>query len=178
MKCFLALAGAAMLAAPSAPSSGPYNHDHAAIVRVTCSGGWGTAVKIGPSSYITAAHVVDAGGCSVDGAPITLTSVDRGDDYATFIGPSSSHVIPLSCGGFKAGRIYLARGYAAGFNANVQVPWLATEISDGGQRLMIGDAIPGMSGGPVLDRAGRLTGIVNQRVASRALSLTETPLCA
>lgn len=179
MKGLLALGCAFALAAPSpVPADEPYSHDPAAIVKVECDGGWGTAVKIGPSSYITAAHVIDAGGCKVGGAGITLTAVDPSLDFAAFIGPNSNHVIPLSCDGYRAGKIYVARGYAAGFGVNIRVPWLATELTDAGQALMIGDAIPGMSGGPLIDRKGRVTGIVNQRAASRSLPLDRTSLCA
>jgi hypothetical protein len=177
MKCLFALASAAMLAAPSVPRAQPYAHDPEAIVKVSCNGGWGTAVKVGPSSYITAAHVIDAGGCKVDGFPITVTAINAFRDYATFIGPTTNHVITPSCDGFRAGRIYVARGYAGGFEANVAVPWLATELTDGGQALFLGDAIPGMSGGPLVDRKGRVVGIVNRRVASRSIPLELTPLC-
>ena len=173
-----AIVAAPLLAAPSASAqSAPYAHDEAAIVKVDCDGGWGTGVAVGGARYVTAAHVVDAGGCTVGGVGITITNVDRWNDYAVFIGPTTNHVIPVDCGGFDAGKIYIARGYAGGFNANVLVPWLATELTDQGQRLMIGDAIPGMSGGPLIDRRGRVVGIVNKRVASRSLPHSRTVLC-
>ena len=177
MKALTTVAAAFLLAAPSAPSAKPYAHDEAAIVKVECEGGWGSAVKIGPSEYITAAHVVNAGGCTVDGVGITVTRVNDLFDYATFTGPTNNHVIPVSCGGFDAGKIYVARGYPGGFPGLVRVPWLMTELTDQGQRLAIGDAIPGMSGGALIDRRGRVTGIVNRRVASRSLPLSATSAC-
>jgi hypothetical protein len=178
MKCAFALASAVALAAPSLPGGKPYAHDEAAIVQVMCTGGWGTATKIGPSEYVTAAHVIDAGGCMVGGVGITVNRVDRWNDYATFTGPTSNHVIPVSCGDFHAGTVYVGRGFAAGFNANVLVPWLATELTDRGFRIFVSDAsIPGMSGGPILDRRGRVTGVISMRVASRALPMRITELC-
>jgi hypothetical protein len=182
VKALLALCAAAFLAAPSTPASAPYDHDPAAIVRVQCITQLGTrtgsGVRIAPDTYITAAHVVvESGECSIAGVPITVTFSDEPSDFAMFSGGAAGPTMPVHCGGFKAERVYLARGFAFGGNANFGMPWQATEITDNSLRLFIGDAIPGMSGGPVIDRKGRVAGIVNMRLASRGLPLSATKVC-
>lgn len=184
-----ALLAAFMLAAPSPiaveiqpGSKSSYPHDPAAIVRLEChaddGGAIGTAVKIGRHTYITAAHVVDGRECAINGAPATVTVTGvPGLDFAMLTGPASNVFLPITCKGFKFGRIYLARGYAFGGYALAAMPWLATAIPWGTLRMAIGDAHPGMSGGPLLDKRGRVVGIVNTRWPSMALPLSETGLC-
>lgn len=178
MKCLLALAPAALfVSAPvSAPTTGPYAHDEALIVPVICTQAAGTAFKIGWNTYITAAHVSDNEGCTIGGQVVDVTRRDGKTDFAELRGPSSPHSLPLSCAGFKPGRIYLARGWVPGWGL-MRLPWLATELTDAGQRVFVGDAIPGMSGGVVMDRRGRVVGIVSKRLATRATSLSDTSAC-
>lgn len=181
MIVFLALL---LLAIPQPASARDYPHNPRTIVRVEChwpgAGSIGTAVKIGPNTYITAAHVVDKGACKIGDAPVAVTwSGSPLIDFATLTGPSSDDFLPMSCKGFKAGQVYAARGYAhGGFDLALQ-PWLSTTIPwvKGGLSVFIGEAYPGMSGGPLLDRGGRVRGIVNTRMPSMSLSLKLTPVC-
>lgn len=187
MKALAAASAALLLAASnSAPQlvSADYNHNPAAIVRIECrwadGGSIGTAVKIGRDSYITAAHVVDKGACQIGGAPIAVTWMGRPQiDFATLTGPASDTAMPVSCGGYRAGHIYAARGYAFGGHDLFLQPWLATTIPwANGLSVFLGEAYAGMSGGPLIDRQGRVRGIVNTRMPSMSLSLAVTPVCA
>lgn len=191
MKPLLALPIALLLAAPTIVaiptaadpgSPSEYPHDPAAIVRIEChsdtDSGIGTAVKVGRYTYITAAHVADGRICTIGGQPVAVT-VSGGEhrDFATLTGPASNVFLPISCKGFRFGRIYLARGYAGGGYALAAQPWLATSIPWGRRTILLGEAYPGMSGGPLIDRKGRVRGVVNTRLPSMALPLSETSLC-
>jgi hypothetical protein len=176
MKCLAFAASAALVAAPvSAPATGPYAHDESLIVPVLCASGSGTAFKVGWNTYITADHVSDNEDCAIGGEPVLVTRRDLDHDFAMLRGPASPHSLPVSCAGFKAGKLYLARGHVP--NAwFMSLPWVATEIRDP-QRLFLGEAIPGMSGGAVLDRKGRAVGVVSKRLAARATDLRDTSVC-
>lgn len=175
MKIALACGAALLCAAPTQPS-GTYAHDEAAIVLVNCIATTGSAFKVGPNSYATAAHVVDAPGCMVSGEPIKVTHFDRERDYATFIGPASPAVLRVSCEGFKGARLYLARGYPQGA-FNIYAPWWSVGISLAGFNIFQGEAIPGMSGGVVMDEWGRAVGVVSKRWPPRAMALRNTGYC-
>ena len=176
-------AAALLLVGPASPAipAQPYTHNWRAIVRVQCTvpDGWiiGTADKISANRYITANHVIAKGQCTVAGEPITITERDQDLDFAQFTGPSTPDFMPISCRGFKATKIYMARGYAGGGFALFELPWLASAVVQGSQQLFLGDAIPGMSGGPVIDKGGQIVGIVNQQLAARSLPLNKTSLC-
>lgn len=169
----------ASAASPEVPAR--YEHDENAIVLVACQRpqGWlqGSAFKVGPDTYVTAAHVVRDGPCAVDGIRIAVTSLDNAHDYATFIGPKNSAIIRTSCKGFQAGRIYIARGYPAGFNGNIIAPWTAVGATVDGFDIFSGEAIPGMSGGPVINGQGEAVGVVNRRLPSSSMPLKDTGYC-
>lgn len=179
MKCFAALAAASMfVASPAqAPAQGPYPHDESLIVPVLCKFGAGTAFKVGWNSYVTAEHVSNNEGCTINGTPILVTRTESHElDMTILRGPASPRALPISCAGFRPGTVYLARGHVPGAWF-MSLPWLATEIIEGGQAVLVGEAIPGMSGGPVLDKKGRVVGVVSKRLAARATSLSDTSLC-
>jgi hypothetical protein len=183
MKTWAVALAALLCAAPTTSEAGPppYSHDEAAIVRVFCTNplgtSVGTAVKVGPGEYITAAHVVDSGQCHIGIVPIVVTHLDKLRDFATFTGPVSAAVVRISCDGFKPGRVYEARGFAGGEFTNISFPWQATELASWPWTVFVGEAIPGMSGGPLIDRKGRVTGVVNMRWPARSLPLSRTGLC-
>lgn len=177
-----AMSCAALLTAAPTQALGPYEHDEAAIVRVYCQrdGGavTGTAFKVSTSGYITARHVTVGGVCFVAGQRVTMTSEDERTDYATFIGPESPAVLKASCGGFKAGRTYVARGYPGGGTYNIFAPWHALNMRLGlFQVFAASDSIPGMRGGPVIDEAGTVRGVVNMRWPARSMPLSRTGYC-
>lgn len=155
----------------------PYEVKDAAIVQVFCPAGTGTAFRISETKYVTAKHVVMDEGCVVNGEMIT--AVDRSDasDYATFQGPASKSVLKVSCRGFSAKRTYLAVGHGLGLELKMQIPWIATDYVNDGYRTFLGEGIPGMSGGPVLNKDGEAVGIVNLRWPARSRSLSDTPIC-
>lgn len=174
MKIVLALALA--LAASTPVASATYEDNVAATVRVDCGFSAGTAVKIGVDRYITAAHVVDSPLCSVGGVPLTNVSVED-HDFATFTSKSSADFTKVSCKGYKTGEYYLAKGYALGGFESVSIPWLATEFIQAGYRVFMGEGVPGMSGGPLVNRRGEVVGVVNMRWPSRSVALRDTSVC-
>lgn len=186
MKRLLSYASGVVLCLTPGPSvaipTKPYTHNEAAIVRVFCllaNGGAsvGTAVKIGPDLYVTAAHVVDEGVCTADSSPITEVRTNTDLDFATFRGAIGPAQMIVSCSGYRAGRIYIARGFGGGGYANFELPWIATEAAYGKQTVFVGEALAGMSGGPVIDRNGTIAGIVNTRLAASSLPLSQTWVC-
>lgn len=180
MKPFVALA-ALLTAAPAMPV-GTYEHDEKAIVLVQCQRMLGrvsgSAFKVGPNTYVTADHVVREGACYVAGEPIEVTHRDEKRDYATFTGPASASVFKTSCAGFKTGRTYFARGFPGGGNFNIYTPWIAMPLVVEQFRVfMAADAIPGMSGGVVMDEYGNAVGVVNKRYPARSMALKYTGFC-
>lgn len=175
----------AILACLSLVSSVPvgaketYPHDEAAIVRVDCDQSVGTAVKVGPNTYLTAAHVVDEGVCKVDGQEIVVTSIDKNIDFATFTGPASNSQLPIDCRGFIPKELYLSRGYAYGGLADFEEMMVASSYKVRGTHFiaLVGEIIPGMSGGPLINEAGKVVGINNIKNPSASLPLSVTPVC-
>lgn len=180
MKIIAAIA-AALTCVSAAPAPGTYAHDEAAIVLVRCArlGGnvTGSAFKVGPDSYITANHVVTGGVCFVGGEIVTITSMDETRDYVTFTGPRSPAVMRTSCAGFRPGKTYVARGYPGGGSYNIFAPWQAVNAKLRGFQVFHGEAIPGMSGGAVIDESGAVVGLINMRWPTRSMPLRSTGFC-
>lgn len=149
-----------------------------AVALIQCSGRLGTAFWIGPTRVLTAAHVVSHEACLIDGAPVTVVSEDDTADIAELRSPAPQPFMAHRCEPYRIGGTYRAIGFVLGqYRANI--PWLATGQTDrdSGQYDFIGEAQPGMSGGPILDSQGRVVGIVNQRYPARSRALKDTSLC-
>lgn len=182
MRTIVALAALLTAALLPTAAQAAYEHDEAAIVRVYCKqlvgASAGTAFKVSTTGYITAAHVVNTGFCSVGGMPISLTSYDAASDYATFLGPASPAILRASCEGYRPGQLYAARGYPGGGTYNIFTPWLALNMRQGlFDTFFASDAIPGMSGGPILDERGTVIGLTNMRFPPRSIPLSRTGYC-
>lgn len=150
--------------------------DTSPVIQVVCNEGTGSAVNIGNGKYVSVAHVMGLTSCKVKDEPVRNVVLDTkdGHDFATFDGPEGASA-SYSCKGFKAGKIYLAVGYAFGYETVTVEPLLATVFHDS-KTMFVGEVIPGMSGGAVFDEDGVLVGVVNQRWPARSTSLEDT-LC-
>lgn len=173
-----ALAATVLLGAAPAMPRGTYEHDERAIVLVRCGPIAGSAFKVGASTYVTADHVVGGRDCTVNGAPIEVTHRDEKRDYATFVGPASPAMFKTSCAGFTSGKTYFARGFPGGGTFNIYTPWIAMPLVVEQFRVfMASDAIPGMSGGVVMDESGAAVGVINKRYPARSMALKFTGFC-
>lgn len=159
----------AVPAQSDAPQQGP------TVVLVDCPTSIGTAYKVSDDEYVTALHVVDTPGCRIDGQLLTVERVYEDKDMATVRGPSYRGQIEISCKGYKPGKEYTAKGFGLGMY--MEVPWMASSLSQRGFHVFYGEAVPGMSGGPLIDRKGRAHGVVNMRWPARSASLEDTHLC-
>lgn len=164
-------------ATPIPPAvAAPFNT--APIVQLVCEKALGTAVKVGDDKYVTAAHVVAGTGlCTIGGVPIRDVQISSSQDYAEFRGPFAKIRAKFRCRPFHSGEEYLAMGYAMGAPFITFSPWTASHFQIEDKQVFTGEAIPGMSGGAVIDQDGRVIGIVNQRWPARSLPLKQTPLC-
>lgn len=156
----------------------PYHLPDNTVVRIVCGRAAGTAFKVGVDDYLTVSHVTDNGPCSINGQPVKATPV-KGQDFATVKGPASPRYLRTSCDGFTSGKTYLAAGFASVKPKVTHAPWIATDVPDleEGYTTFVGEGLPGMSGGPVLDSAGVVYGTVNMRWPTRSLPLKDTPFC-
>jgi hypothetical protein len=97
--------------------------------------------------------------------------------------------MPISCDGFHGGQTYFAIGWAQGQDFAIQVLTSTGEHEDvptdelplNHGSIFEGREFSGMSGGPIVDINGRVTGIVNAGSVNGNWAvnreLSDTPLC-
>lgn len=149
-----------------------YQYASNAVVRISCNFGAGTGFHIGEGRYVTAYHVVKNCLGSYPGAVI-----DEKKDFALFHGPVLPEKISFTCSGYRVNDMYVAVGYPEGGFYQAREPAVAVDYRIEGYQAFIGQFIPGMSGGPVLNKDGKAVGIVNMRWPARSLNLDDTSLC-
>jgi hypothetical protein len=165
------LAGAVMALGLSSAAPMP-SPDSAEAILIGCrkqSGiSFGTAWRVDSDTIVTAAHVVGVK-CYVRGPqgtslPAEIVHVDRANDVAALKLPSRDEGLAIDCGTVKAGRSYRAIGYAAAAykmrNEIVGTGRTWRGPNQFGMAMFEGNAIPGMSGGPIL-RGKRVIAIIN-----------------
>lgn len=150
----------------------------------------GTSFVISRDTVLTAAHVVSGEDtCSVDGKDAKVTFEDDKIDVAVLhVDLGDGPIMQTSCEGFKGGEEYFAVGYAQGADFAMQllrargtykdVQTDREELEHGAK--LDGRVFPGMSGGPIVDTNGRVTGVVSAGTEERtyARDLIDTSLCA
>lgn len=172
------LACIALGSSAPAVAAAPFTHQRDAVVIVQCLMGHGTAFHIGGGKYVSADHVTDLPFCSINGQPIKVIKSDDSDDVSLIEGPVIKARLTLSCGRFRPNQHYIFVGYPAP-NVKLELPVEATEFDhpSDGMTSFIGEAIPGMSGGPVINRDGDVVGTANKRWPARSRELKDTFLC-
>jgi hypothetical protein len=171
------------LSTPAAQSVADYTH-RPLIHQVRCSGSRGTAFRIGPTTFLSVAHVTDGKDCTIDGEPFTFAN-DGELDFAVIEVPTLRRggAMRINCDGFVVGDYYFASGYAFGHPWQRTVTIRATGVARDGYRYLWGTptVIPGMSGGPVMNARGEVVGLVNMYSPwlplSFSLPLSETSMC-
>jgi hypothetical protein len=157
---------------------------HPEIVRVDCEDSRGSAVKIGPNTLLSVAHVTSGEGCMIGGKPFKIIAT-KGDFSVLLSEITSDRWLQHDCGGFVGGRTYTAIGFARGLNSQTTIDAVAMgERIWGFERLWgVFTVIPGMSGGGFIDQStGRLVGMVNvyeaRRGDSGSVALKDTSICS
>jgi hypothetical protein len=135
------------------------------LVLVDCGDSRGSAVRIGPNLLLSANHVTDNGGCTINGQPFKVLYASRAGDFSLIRLPGPGFV-KIDCGGFKRGRRYVAIGHARGLEELTAVELVGTGVREwaSGLAILLGVAtvIPGQSGSGIFDReTGGMVGIVN-----------------
>jgi hypothetical protein len=172
VKALLALA-LASASVPVAPATAPvitYDEQrlglqYPLVSQVICDKGKGTAFRIGGNRFLSVAHVTIHSGCAIDGHPIKVIENDTKLDFSIIeAGPKRIGGFKINCGGFQTSQWYWSNGFALGLSYQTTVALYSTAYDDNtGKRIFIGRhmVIPGMSGGPVLNPAGEVVGLVN-----------------
>lgn len=173
-----AVAAALMGFLLASPANAKVTIDTSPVVQVVCDDRRGTAVAIDNDTYISVAHVAEAKGCKINGVAIEVLELDP-KDFAILKGPVTKTKARYTCRDFIGDEEYIAVGYGFGWPELMYQPLHASGFKVRGQpyQMFTGEVIPGMSGGPVFDRFGRVTGIINMRWPARSLPLKETSLC-
>jgi hypothetical protein len=156
------------------------------VHKISCDEGSGTAFRVGGNHWLSVAHVTSMTGCAIDGHLVSVTEQDGENDFARL---DTDNPVPngfkVSCEGFIPGRWYFAIGHAKGLQIQTLLAVYATYAKAyDGKRVLIGEYnfIPGMSGGPVMNEAGEVVGVINAYLPGTPISLSreirDTSLCS
>jgi S1-C subfamily serine protease len=169
----------------AAPSPAPHLAPRPQTARKREPEGAGTGFYIAPDTVVTNFHVVN--GCSelrlhkngADGGPLRVLAVTRADDLAALRAETpAKSFLKLRVGApIKAAEPVLVFGYplaealsSAGNTTLGNVTALAG-LRDDSRYIQISAAVqPGNSGGPAIDEAGRLMGVVVAKLNALAIA--------
>jgi S1-C subfamily serine protease len=193
----LLVAGAALVALCLAASRShahtpPHFINLGSIKPIDCKLSAGTGTVIERDRVLTANHVIyKTGACKVDGKPARVIYQSPQLDIAVLqVDTGTSPLMPIGCDGVQAGAVFFAVGYA---EDEVVEPFFSMGVKGDnkgdanypvtvkGLSGFVGNAYPGMSGGPVVDLQGRQVAVIDTGGgggAAGARDLAETGVCA
>jgi len=186
VKAMLAASLLPALASTALPLDPPTVGDnHPMVAKVSCLTGWGSAFRVGKNYWLSVSHVTDNGHCMVNGEPISDLWTDPKRDFSIFrLTPGTGKSLGIDCAGFIPGRKYVAIGHARGMKEQTRITMTATGQTYGSIAELRGvfTVIPGMSGGPVIDKAtGKVVGTINlynpRGTESGSVELRGTSVC-
>lgn len=182
-----ALAAAGLLAAPVPAQSPVVEQSPVPLVICPLPFGYsaGTAFRVSAHLLLSVKHVTSASSaCQIDGQKINVVYTGEDQDFSILIDPRPGKFLRVDCGGYIAGRKYIALGHARGLDQLTTVEMIATGRVRGGFNELRGifTVVPGQSGGAILDaETGRVVGTVNvydmPTGTSGSVALKDTPVC-
>lgn len=160
--------------------------DYPQVKKIACDEGSGTGFRLAGAHWASVAHVTALHECQIDGLPIAVTEQDGTHDFARLdVGHSAKLGLKIDCHGMIPGTWVWAAGYAGGKDYQTALALYVTYAkSADGKRVLLGEltVIPGMSGGPIMNREGEVVGLVNAYVPGTPMSLSrelrDTSLCS
>jgi S1-C subfamily serine protease len=165
-------ARAQSLAALEAEQEALFDRVAAGVVVVSAGGALGAGFAVGPGLVLTAAHVVAGrggvavtlrGGRTVAGSVVEIA--EGGIDVALLAVPAEDlPVLALAdASALRAGSVVASVGHPDGNRFTLAVGLVAQDPADSADQRLVRLQLPlraGASGGPVVDRSGRVVGIV------------------
>ena len=150
------------------------------IQQVHCTEGMGTAFRA-KGRWLSVNHVTMLHNCHI--GTKAIAAKQEGNLDFSIAGPALGG-FEIDCAGFQEGEPYYAVGYANGFPVQRLVVLKGTgAFDDNGMAVLFGiqTLIPGMSGGPILSKEGKVVGLNNMfhrwLPLSLSVELKQTSLC-
>jgi hypothetical protein len=143
-----------------------------AVVKIECGDWMGSGFRIDQHTIVSVNHVVKNHECSIGGWPVRITHSAAHQDFAIIEG-NAGPALPVDCGGFVAGRKYLAIGFARDVDPPTTIELTGTGAMDNGEAVLSGmlAVIPGMSGGAIISAdTHKVVGTVNSENFEAGLS--------